>query len=100
MRVTLWLMQRCAHTVGSKLKQECAHADLEEDQEPELAEKQGQAHHQEEGQEHEQDPDHECNNFGQPGLTRAAGEQTREEGRSFTQPHSKRTIKKYYIFGS
>ena len=74
MRVTLWLMQRCAHAVGSKLKQECAHADLEEEQEPELAEKQGQAHHQEEGQELEQDPDRDCNNFGQSGLTRAAGD--------------------------
>ena len=85
-------MQRCAHAVGSKLKQECAHADLEEEQEPELAEKQGQAHHQEEGQELEQDPDRDCNNFGQSGLTRAAGEQTQEEGRSFTAPQDNQEI--------
>ena len=56
-RGTPGLMQRCAHAVGSQLKQQCAHDDLEEEQEPELAEEQGRAHHQEEGQEQEQDPD-------------------------------------------
>ena len=50
-------MQQRANAVGSQLKQQCAHADLEEEQEPELAEEQGRAHHQEEGQEQEQDPD-------------------------------------------
>ena len=29
MRVTLWLRQRRAHAVGSKLKQKCAHTDLD-----------------------------------------------------------------------
>ena len=59
---------------------------------------QGQAQHQEEGQEQEQDPNHDCNNSGQPGLTRAAGEQTREEGRSFTAPQQKDNQEILYLW--